>query len=304
MNNQVTIRENEIKSGLVAQQKIVKSLLGSKEKSDKFLATAVKIANDYKLRECHPQSIIDACINVAQLGLDLSPIISHAYLVPFKAKRESKVANVQLIISARGYTALLERTGWKIKSYIVNEDDDFEYSIDGFEETIKFKKDLDGTDENFKYAVAIAKAPDDTVYVEVMNKSQIEKHRKVSQNQKGDKPSGVWEEWYDRMALKTVIKKLVKKLPLGEETISRATFIDDKPIEAQIENETQNELPSMNEIVEEKDKYQRLISMGVKENDLQVFMDKNNLDDNNLDIFLEDYAGAKESINKFYEVKI
>jgi len=248
MSNQIAPREQQIKSGLIAQQKIINSLLGNKEKANKFMATAVKVANDYKLRECHTQSIIDACVNVAQLDLDLSPMLQHAYLVPFKAKKESKVANVQLIISARGYTALLERIGWKIKSYIVNEADTFSYSVNGFDETIKFEKDLDGTDEVFKYSVAVAKAPDGTLYVEVMNKNQIEKHRKVSQNQKGDKPSGVWAEWFDRMALKTVIKKLVKKLPLGEEQIARATIVDDKPIEADFEEPKQEMPQSLNNI--------------------------------------------------------
>ena len=249
MSNEVATRDEQIKNGLLAQQKMVNSLLGDKEKSNKFLATAVKVANDYKLRECHPQSIIDACINVAQLDLDLSPMLSHAYLVPFKAKKEASVASVQLIISARGYTALLERIGWKIKSYIVSEDDDFTYSVDGFEETIKFEKNLDSSDENFKYAVAVAKAPDGTLYVEVMNKLQIEKHRKVSQNQ-SDKASGVWLDWYDRMALKTVIKKLVKKLPLGEEGIAQALFVDDKPIEAEIVKQNVKKVASLNNVNE------------------------------------------------------
>ncbi len=242
-------RELQIKEGLLAQQKMITSLFGDKEKSNKFLATAVKVANDYKLSACHPQSIIDACVNVAQLNLDLSPMLQHAYLVPFGKK-------VQLIISARGYTALLERIGWKIKSYIVNESDTFIYEVDGFDEIIKLEKDLDGTSEVFKYAVAVAKAPDGTLYVEVMNKQQIEKHRKVSQNQKSDKPSGVWLDWYDQMALKTVIKKLVKKLPLGEEQIARATIIDDKPIEAEIEEPKQakanlNDLPTHNKVTGE-----------------------------------------------------
>ena len=251
MSNEV-VREEQIKNGLLAQQRMINSLLGDKEKSNKFMATAVKVANDYKLRECHPQSIIDACINVAQLDLDLSPILSHAYLVPFKAKKDAQVANVQLIISARGYTALLERIGWKIKSFIVNQDDHFEYSVIGFDELIKFEKNLDGTDETFKYAVAVAKAPDGTIYVEVMNKLQIEKHRKVSQNQ-GDKESGVWAEWYDRMALKTVVKKLVKKLPLGEESVAQATFIDDKPIEAEIESPKVDKKNSLNSIAHNKE---------------------------------------------------
>ena len=63
MSNEV-VREEQIKNGLLAQQRMINSLLGDKEKSNKFMATAVKVANDYKLKECHPQSLIDACINV------------------------------------------------------------------------------------------------------------------------------------------------------------------------------------------------------------------------------------------------
>ena len=45
--------------------------------------------------------------------------------------------------------------------------------------------------------------------------------------------SGVWLDWFDEMAKKTVIKKLVKKLPIGE-NIANAVASDDKPIEAEL----------------------------------------------------------------------
>lgn len=252
MNKALVQREEEIKRGLLAQQKLIKSLLlGDKEKSDKFLATASKVANDIKLANCTTKSIIDACVNVAQMGLDLSPVLNHAYLVPFKQK-------VQLIVSARGYTALLARTGWKVKSYIVNDADDFTYRIDGFEETIKFEKDLDAEKPEFKYAVAIAKSPDGTLYVEVMNKAQIEKHRLVSANQNKE-ISGIWKDWFEEMAKKTVLKKLVKSLPIGEQ-ISQAIMLDEKPIDAEIEEReaptSLNDMPLHNEetgeIIEEE----------------------------------------------------
>lgn len=222
----LTPREQTINAGLALQHKMIKSLFGDDKKAAKFTATAVKVANDYKLSKCHPQSIIDACITVAQMNLDLSPALSHAYIVPFKN-------TVQLIISARGYTALLARTGWKIKSYIVNAEDEFDYIIDGFDETIKFKKNIDSENETFRYAVALAQSPDGTLYVEIMNANQIDKHRKVSSNQSGAKPTGVWKDWFNEMATKTVIKKLVKKLPMGEE-LANVVAQDDKPIEAEI----------------------------------------------------------------------
>jgi len=225
MSRELTPREKQINDGLVAQHKMIQSLFGDKEKAAKFTATAVKVANDFKLAECYPQSILDACINVAQLGLDLSPNLAHAYLVPFKK-------NVQLIVSARGYTALLARTGWSIKSFIVTENDEFDYRMDGFEDTITFVKDLDTTDSKFRYAVAMAKSPNGELFVEVMNDSQIEKHRLVSSNQNGAK-SGVWLSWFEEMAKKTVIKKLVKKLPIGED-IANVVAADDKPIEVEV----------------------------------------------------------------------
>jgi len=230
----VATRETQVKQGLIAQQKIIKSLFGDKKKADKFLATAVKVATDYKLASCNVNSIIDACVTVAQLNLDLSPALSHAYIVPFKN-------SVQLIISDRGYIAMLSRNGWKVKSYIVHEDDYFDYVIDGFDETIKFTKNLDSDNEAFKYAVALAQSPDGTLYVEVMNAKQIDKHRRVSSNQRGDKPTGVWADWFDEMAKKTVIKKLVKKLPIGED-IANVVAVDDKPIEADIVEEKQSQV--------------------------------------------------------------
>jgi len=226
---QLTPREQQINDGFANQHKMIQSLFGDKDKAAKFTATAVKVANDYKLNECYPQSILDACINVAQLGLDLSPNMAHAYLVPFKK-------NVQLIVSARGYTALLARTGWSVKSFIVTDADEFDYRMNGFEDTVTFVKDLDTTDAKFRYAVAMAKSPNGELFVEVMNNSQIEKHRLVSSNQSGAK-SGVWLEWFDEMAKKTVIKKLVKKLPIGEQ-IADVVAADDKPIEAEIIEQT------------------------------------------------------------------
>lgn len=210
----LTVRDKEISSGLVAKQKMITSLLmGDKSKSDKFLATAVKVAGDSKLSACKVESVIDACILVAQLGLDLNPVISHAYLVPYKD-------SVQVIVTARGYTAIATRTGWKIKSFIVYEDDFFNYEINGFKETIIFRKNLDTAGETFKYAVAMAESPDGELYIEVMNKGQVDKIRATSQSggktDKWGKPT-IWEQWYDQQALKTVIKRLNKKLPLGEQ---------------------------------------------------------------------------------------
>ena len=318
-NNQLVQREQQIKTGLMAQQKVVQSLFGDKTKANKFLATASKVANDYKLANCNVNSIIDACITVAQLNLDLSPALSHAYIVPFKN-------SVQLIVSARGYTALLARNGWKIKSYIVNEADDFDYIIDGFDETIKFKKNIDADEEVFKYAVALAKSPDGTLYVEIMNAKQIDKHRRVSSNQKGDKPTGVWADWFDEMATKTVIKKLVKKLPMGED-IANVIETDDKSIEAEIiKEEPQQQEVDLNSLAMQQQSQEEVINQqtgevtiaepiiidgslslllprGIKKEDVNNFcnfVNASNVDD--LQMLLSDNEMFEDKKAEFYNV--
>lgn len=316
----VAPRDLQITDGLKQKQQMVKSLLnGDIEKTNKFLATAAKVGTDSKLSACSPNSIIDACMTVAQLGLDLSPVLSHAYLVPYKN-------TVQLIVSARGYNALLARTGWKLKTYIVNDGDEFDYNIDGFDETVRFKKDLDGEGGKFKYAVALAQSPDGTLYVEVMNAAQIEKHRKVSSNQ-SEKPSGVWAQWFDEMALKTVTKKLVKKLPIGEE-MAYAVNVDDKEIETVEATPSapkqQAQEPDLNallpkqqpqsddkdaEVVDEteaiKDKlFFFFTSHGVKNDEIVEFMKWAKIytnDKTSMENFLSDQAGAEAMLEQFFE---
>lgn len=314
MSAVVNQRDAQIQEGLKAKQQMVKSLMeGDISKANKFIATAVKVACDYKLKDCNPNSIIDACITVAQLGLDLNPVLSHAYLVPFKG-------NIQLIVSARGYNALLARTGWKLKTYIVNDDDDFDYNIDGFTETVRYKRNLDGDGGSFKYAVAIAQSPDGELYVEVMNAKQIEKHRKVSSNQ-SEKPSGVWAQWFDEMAMKTVAKKLVKKLPIGED-MAYAVDADDKTIETVEATPTQkttvSDLNSMLpqqkpestdvEVVETpKDKlFYFFKSRGIKSNEMVEFLKWAKVytdDEESINKFLSDQSGAEAMIEQFFESK-
>ena len=70
----------------------------------------------------------------------------------------------------------------------------------------------------------------------------------MSSNQKGNKPTGVWADWFDEMAQKTVIKKLVKKLPMGEE-IANVVEADDKPIEAEIVKNNSNQAVDLNAMI-------------------------------------------------------
>ena len=242
-----------IKKELWSEEKVINAVLGDKEKTIKFLATAYKVATSNNLKDCSIASIREACVNIATLNLSLSPALQQVYLVPYKAKIGGKYTKVvQMIISARGYNALLARFGWSLKYFVVREGDKFSYKLENFDEKIEYERNLD-SDGKLKYAVAMAKAPNGELFIEVMNKAQIEKHRKVSPMQ-GEKPSGVWANWYNEMALKTAVKKLAKKLPLNEE-IAEAVYKDDKEIipEQEQKIEEQVEQTSLNDLLLEDD---------------------------------------------------
>ena len=70
-------------------------------------------------------------------------------------------------------------------------------------------------------AYAAAKLKDGTVEMEPMTLEQIEKRRKASPNQKGDKPAHVWKDWYEEMARKTAVRALCKRLPMSAEDYAR-----------------------------------------------------------------------------------
>jgi recombination protein RecT len=66
------------------------------------------VANNPALAECEPMSIVSSAIQLATLGLSLSPALGHAALVPFNS-RDGKKATP--IIMKKGLVELALRTG-------------------------------------------------------------------------------------------------------------------------------------------------------------------------------------------------
>ncbi|WP_456391169.1 recombinase RecT [Hydrogenimonas sp.] len=218
----------------------IKALLNTKEKTDRFYAAAVEIASDYQLSQCNPDSVVKSCLTVAMLDLNIDKVSSEVYLVPFKTKKGGKLA--QLIVSARGYKKIAARYGIQIKEFAVFDCDEFDYSFDGWEEKIIYRPNFDDrmdddpkwAKEHLKCVFAVAKLPNEETAVEVMSRALIDKHRRAGQNSDGD----VWKQWFIEMALKTVVKKLAKKLPMGDglmkavaaEVVEETDYVEAKPV--------------------------------------------------------------------------
>lgn len=98
----------------------------------------------------------------------------------------------------------------------------------GDEEKIEHERDLEMADGEIVAAYAVAILKNGEKVREVMTRAQIEKVRNVSRA----KNNGPWVSWYDQMAVKTVIRRLSKRLPLstdrdGDERFQRAAERED-----------------------------------------------------------------------------
>lgn len=176
------------------------------------------------LAKTSPESFLGAIMQCAQLGLEPSNGLGHAYLIPFGNGKDSKGrANVQLIIGYRGMIDLARRSGQilSISARAVYEHDDFSYEY-GLHEDLKHVPFEGGDAGVLTHVYAVARLKDGGVQFEVMSRKQIEAVRAQSKAAN----SGPWVTHFEEMAKKTVIRRLFKYLPVSIE-MQQATVLDE-----------------------------------------------------------------------------
>jgi recombination protein RecT len=168
-----------------------------------------------KLGGCDPMSFIGAVVQCAQLGLEPGSGLGHAYLIPYQ-NRKLGILECQFIVGYRGLIDLSRRSG-KIDGFsarIVWSSDLFEYEY-GDDERIKHKP-FEGPENErgtitHAYSIARIKGALEPQR-EVMSRAQINFIRQTYGNN-----NPVWEDFFDEMARKTVVRRISKYLPLSPE---------------------------------------------------------------------------------------
>jgi len=155
------------------------------------------------LQNCDPESIRNAVINVASVGLSLNPAYGLAYLVPRKGK-------CCLDVSYRGIVSIATESGSVdiVKAEIVYANDLFEYR--GPFDMPRHEFNPFDTLENRGNIIGVccfAKTKN-VVLVETMSIEEVEKIKSVSKA-----TSGPWVSWFSEMAKKSVIKRASKMWP-------------------------------------------------------------------------------------------
>lgn len=159
----------------------------------------------------NPGSVLAALLDAARLGLDVGDTY---HLVPFKDE----------VVGISDYTGLIElmyRAGAvaSVKAELVRAADEFEF--DPSMNKPHHRPDWFGDRGDIIGAYAYADMKDgSTSKVVVRSRSEIDKVRNSSPSAKhSDSP---WNKWYDRMALKTVVRELAKFVPTSPEFIREA----------------------------------------------------------------------------------
>lgn len=186
------------------------------------------------------QSLLGAAMTCAQLGLDPTPAIGHAYIIPFK-DHGRPVAT--FVLGYKGAVWLAADNGVHFKSQAICEHDEYDVQL-GTQGYIRHRMPAFATDMDRGRALAyycIAKFPDSAYEFEVMTSVEVERIRQRSPG----KNSPAWTQNYDEMAKKTVLKRLAKNVPLGVK--ASEAFAHDGAVRLDTEPEALSDTPTFTE---------------------------------------------------------
>lgn len=208
----------------------------------RIATTAIK--TNPKLKVCTAESLLASVMQCAQLGLEPG-VLGHAYLIPYNNKKKDNngkeywVQEAQFQIGYKGLLDLVRRTGEisSIAAHAVHKNDTFDFEY-GLSEKLRHIPKMDGDRGEVYLYYAYAKFKDGGYSFLVMGKNDIERHRDLySKTAK----FGPWVDQFDEMAKKTVIKALVKYMPISIELQNKVAM--DETIKSEI-------APDMSEIID------------------------------------------------------
>jgi recombination protein RecT len=177
-------------------------------------AAMIAVENNMELLACEPQSLMTSLSRCAQDGL--VPDNREAAMVIFNTKSGNNwVKKAKYMPMVDGVLKRARQSGEisTITARAVYENDQFDYWIDEDGEHVQFRPNLHGDRGGFKLVFAMAKTKSGELIVEPMSKDEVEKVRMSSKNP--DK--GPWKDWYERMACKSVLHRLSRRLPNSSE---------------------------------------------------------------------------------------
>lgn len=205
--------------------------------SEAEFAKQLILNNDFlfKIAQNNPQSLKNAMINIASIGLSLNPATAMAYLVP----RDHKVC---LDISYRGLVKLATDSGsilWA-KSEIVRKNDNFRYNGLNKEPLHEIDNPFDDNARGGMIGVyTLAKTKEGDYLCDLMSKHQVMDIRDTSKSANSQKAGSPWKNKFEaEMWKKSGLKRSSKQWPKTDKNkLDEAIHIIDQNDGINIEHE-------------------------------------------------------------------
>ena len=257
--NQLQTREQDARALVGSKMSQISTIVGNdKAKASVFASAIANMANDYGLRNCSVESIVNTAMQIVQIGLNPNKLFGQAYVVPFKLKNGGETAQLQ--IGYKGLISLGMKNGWKFRAVAVYDCDDFSLEFNGLDDKIHFAPNYDERSDDdgdwvFSHLVGVivyAKDSSDNVFSEFVSKKKLEKLRLKSQNQsKKDKLEYIWLDWAEEMYKAKALKYVASRLPINDR-LAEAVSVEDEPITKQ--EATQAPKAGLNELLSSSEK--------------------------------------------------
>lgn len=274
----------EEKSKELSNKKTVQSLLDSEnvknrlndilgKRASTFASSVIQIAkSNNMLANAEPNSVVASAITSATLNLPLNNNLGYAYIIPFNERQKdgNYVVKAQFQIGYKGFIQLAQRSG-TFKTVNVSEVKEGEIeSRDRLTGEITFNWVQDDVKRNKLKSVgyiayfSLTNGFEKSMF---MSLEDLQKHgKKFSQTFK--KGFGLWNDDFDSMAKKTVLKLLLSKYaPLSIdmqnavikdqasfndiEDIEDITYIDNKKTE-KVDEERKRTIDYISEVKDQK----------------------------------------------------
>ena len=237
----------KIKGALEApnsQAKLLSFFGDDKAKATKFKSALISIAQNPVLSQCTPKSILESAFNLAETGLEISPILGQAYILKYKNDAEA-------VISYKGWMALIEKAGKRVKAFSVFKCDTFSIDLSDFDEVITFKpnfaerRESDDSwyqDNLLGILVKIKDNKDGYIKNSFVTKDKIEKIKGKSPSAKSQ--YSPYNQWAEEMYLAKAIKYALSREALNftDENIKKAVDLDNQ-LDIKLQEQARAEKP-------------------------------------------------------------
>ncbi len=190
---------------------------------DRFIRVAITtVRKSEALQNCNALSIVGCIMESAQLGLEISGVLGHAYMVPYGTE-------AQLQIGYRGFAALAnnsDKIDW-CDGKVVYEGDEFDYQF-GTDPYIKHIPCGETDFEKVTHAYFITKLMSGSAVFNVWPVDKILAHRdKYSKAYQKKKEDNAWVLAPEPMYIKTVARPTLKLAPISN-SLQRAIGLDEQ----------------------------------------------------------------------------